>query len=56
MDKTPMTFDLPSNRTVDSSGGKTILVKTTGHGKTHFTVILACMADGKKLKPVVIFK
>src|SRR6218665_1265677 len=56
MDETPMTFDLPSNRTVDSSGAKTILVKTTGHEKTHFTVVLACMADGKKLKPVVIFK
>ena len=37
-------------------GEKTILLKTTGHEKTRFTVVLACMADGKKLKPMVIFK
>ena len=28
----------------------------TGHEKTHFTVVLACMADSMKLKPTVIFK
>src|SRR6218665_145250 len=56
MDETPMTFDLPPNRTVNSSGARTILIKTTGHEKTRFTVVLACLADGTKLKPVVIFK
>lgn len=56
MDETPMTFDLPPNRTVNSAGAKTILIKTTGHEKTRFTVVLACMANGTKLKPVVIFK
>ena len=56
MDETPMTFDIPGNRTVHSSGAKTVLVKTTGHEKTHFTVVLACMAGGTKLKPTVIFK
>lgn len=56
MDETPMTFDLPGNRTVHAKGEKTVLVKTTGHEKTHFTVVLACMADGTKLKPLIIFK
>ena len=56
MDETPMTFDLPGNQTVDTVGSKTIMIKTTGHEKTHFTVVLACMADGTKLKPVIIFK
>ena len=56
MDETPMTFDIPGNRTVHSKGEKTVLVKTTGHEKTHFTVVLACMADGTKLRPMVIFK
>ena len=56
MDETPMTFDLPGNRTVNAVGEKTIMVKTTGHEKTHFTVVLSCMADGTRLKPVVIFK
>ena len=35
---------------------KTVLLKTTGHEKTHFTVVLACLADGTKLKPMAIFK
>ena len=56
MDETPMTFDLPGNRTVHTKGEKTVLVKTTGHEKTHFTVVLVCMADGTKLKPLIIFK
>ena len=54
MDETPMTFDMPLDRTVDAIGNKTILVKTSGHEKIHFTVVLACLADGTKLKPMVI--
>ena len=46
-----MCFDLPPNCTIESKGKK-----TTGHERTHFTVVLACMADGTKLKPMVIFK
>ena len=45
-----------SNRTVDCVGSKTVSVRTTGHEKTHFTTVLACMADGTKLPPMVIFK
>ena len=56
MDETPMTFDLPSNRTVNAAGAKSVLVKTTGHEKSHFTVVLSCLADGSKLPPVIIFK
>lgn len=56
MDETPVTFDLPGKRTVNAIGERTIMMKTTGHEKTHFTVVLSCMADGTRLKPVVIFK
>jgi len=56
MDETPMSFDLPRNRTVDKVGAKTVQVRTTGHERTNFTLVLACMADGTKLKPMVIFK
>ena len=50
-------FYLPSNRTVDCVGSKTVAVRTTGHEKkTHFTTVLGCMADGTKLPPMVIFK
>lgn len=44
------------NKTVDSKGAKTVLVKTTGHEKSTFTVVLACTADGAKLRPMIIFK
>ena len=37
-------------------GVRTVTVKSTGHEKTRFTVVLSCMADGTKLEPMVIFK
>ena len=56
MDETPMTFDLPGNRTVEVKGCKTVSVRTCGAEKQHFTVVLSCLADGTKLKPMCIFK
>jgi hypothetical protein len=56
MDETPMYFDMQSSQTVDTKGVKTVQIKTTGHEKTHFTVVLPCMVDGGKLPPMVIFK
>ena len=55
MDETPVWFDMPAARTVESRGAKTVLLKTTGNEKTRFTVVLSCLADGTKLKPMVIF-
>ena len=56
MDEVPFTFGVPSSRTVDVKGAKTMAVRISGHEKTHFTVVLACCADGTKLPPVIIFK
>lgn len=56
MDETPMTFDMPGNRTVNVKGAKTVTVRTCGAEKSHFTVVLACLADGTKLKPMTVFK
>ena len=56
MDETPVWFDMPAARTVESRGVKTVLLKTTGNEKTRFTVVLSCLADGTKLKPMVIFR
>lgn len=56
MDEVPLTFDVPSNRTVSVKGVNTMAVKTSGHEKTHFTVVLACCADGTKLPPMIILK
>lgn len=56
MDEVPLTFDLPMGRTAAEKGENTISVRTTGHEKSHFTVVLPCCADGTKLPSVIIFK
>src|ERR1043165_2271726 len=40
MDETPMTFDLPSNITVDETGTRSVSICIIGHEKTNFTVVL----------------
>ena len=55
-DETPLNFDLMTDRTVDIKGAKTVQVRKAGHGKTRFRVVSSCMADGTKLKPMVILK
>ena len=54
MDETPTWFDMPSSKTVNKAGEKTVYVRTSGHEKVRFTTVLACLADGTKLKPMVI--
>lgn len=56
MDETPLWFDLPQNRTFDFKGVKQVRCKTTGKEKLRYTVVLSAMADGTKLKPMIIFK
>ena len=56
MDEAPMRFELPSSRTLEFSGSRTVPVKSCGAEKRSFTVTLAVAADGKKLPPSVIFK
>lgn len=56
MDETPMSFDLPSNTSIDERGTRSVSIRTTGHERTNFTVVLTCMADGTKLPPLIIFK
>ena len=36
MDEVPLTFDVPSNKTVDVKGAKTIMIKTSGNEKTRY--------------------
>ncbi|KAG7172192.1 Pogo transposable element-like 16, partial [Homarus americanus] len=52
MDETPMNFDMPVSQTVNKVSEKTVLVKTTEHEKSRFTVGLSCMADSTKLMPM----
>jgi len=56
MDEVPLMFDVPSNKTVDVKGAKTIMIKTSGNEKTCYTVVLVCCADGTNLPPLLIFK
>lgn len=56
MDETPVYFDLVPGKTVNEKGAKSVLVRTTGNEKRHFTVVLAVSANGDVLPPMVIFK
>ena len=55
-DQTPLTFDIVTNSTVAEKGIKSVPILTTGHDKDRFTVMLACLGDGTKLPPYVVFK
>lgn len=56
MDEVPLNFDVPSNRSVDVKGIKTVAIKTSGHEKTHYIAVLSCCADCTKLPSMLIFK
>ena len=56
MDEVPLIFGVPSNRTADVKGAKTVAVKTSGNKKTRFTVVLACCAGRTRLPPMIILK
>lgn len=56
MDEVPVSFDMPTSRSADFIGVKSVPVITTGNEKNCFTVVLSCMASGEKLPPMVIFK
>ena len=56
MDETACYMDMTADTTVTQTGARSVPLKTTGHEKEHFTVILTAKADGTKLKPFVVFK
>ena len=54
--ETPLWFDMPGETTIAHTGERSVPLRTTGHEKNRFTVCLSAMADGRKLKPYVVFK
>jgi hypothetical protein len=56
MDEFLLTFSVPSNKTVDIKVSVSVMMKISGHEKTHYNVVLACFADGTKLPPLLILK
>ena len=56
MDETACWMDMPSDTTIDLVGAQSVPLKTTGHEKDHYTVVLTARAYGKKMKPLIVFK
>ena len=54
MDETPVWLEPVGTTTVEVKGAKQVPIKTTGHEKVRFTVILTARADGTKCKPYVL--
>lgn len=55
MDETAVWFDMVGESTVAAKGTKSVPLKSTGHEKLRFTVILTANGAGAKLKPYVVF-
>ncbi|CAI7887685.1 unnamed protein product [Closterium sp. NIES-53] len=55
-DQTPLWLEMPSERTVEEVGSRSVPVRSDGYQKERVTVMLACTASGEKLKPWVFFK
>ncbi|CAI7849535.1 unnamed protein product [Closterium sp. NIES-54] len=47
---------MPAERTVEEVGIRSVPIRSSGYKKERVTVMLACTASGKKLKPWVFFK
>ena len=56
MNEVPMYFDMPSSKTIDFTGVKTVMSKTTGYEKLRFSVALTILSRGRKFPPLIIFK
>lgn len=56
MDEVPIYFDMTSNKTYEVQGAQNVMVRSSGHEKTRFTVMLCAFANGNKVKPTIIFK
>ena len=47
---------MPSDTSVAQTGSRSVAVKTSGHEKDHFSVVLSAKADVTKVKPFIVFK
>lgn len=57
MEEVPLTFDLPLNRAVECKGSSTVSIRTTGHEKSSFIVVLAvsvsCIVNGFRKAEII---
>ena len=56
MDETPVYLNMPPNYTIEKIGSRQVSIKTLGQEKTRVSLVLAILADGNKLPPLLIFK
>ena len=54
MDETPVWNDIILNTTVEKTGAKEVLLKSTGNEKVHVSVCLTGKADGTKCKLFIV--
>ena len=54
-DQTPIYFDSVGSSTIDQLGSKSISLRSTGHDKMNFTVMLSAAATGVKRKLFIVF-
>ena len=56
MEEKGINFDMSSDRTTDVIGKRKISISKNYASKSRFSCVLTIAADGKFLKPMVIFK
>ncbi|CAI7857767.1 unnamed protein product [Closterium sp. NIES-54] len=55
-DQASLWLEMPATTTVDQTGVRSVPIRSAGYQKERVTVMLACTADGMKLRPWVFFK
>ena len=55
MDKRPVWNNMISDNTIEKTGAKEVLLKSTGNEKVCVKVCLTGKADGTKCKPFIVF-
>ncbi|CAI7839964.1 unnamed protein product [Closterium sp. NIES-54] len=55
-DQMPLWLEMPATTTVDQAGVRSVPIRSAGYQKERVIVMLACTADGMKLRSWVFFK
>ncbi|KAG2758771.1 hypothetical protein PC116_g21583 [Phytophthora cactorum] len=56
MDETAVYFEDPRRQTIDVTGARHVVLKSTGFASMRVTAVLAVSASGRKLPPLIVWK
>ncbi|KAG3180988.1 hypothetical protein PC128_g15339 [Phytophthora cactorum] len=56
MDETAVYFEDPCRQTIDVTGARHVVLKSTGFASMRVTAVLAVSASGRKLPPLIVWK